>query len=92
MGSTEINVSTYLPGETGPDHNSLSEASDVSLRRAGAARRACQLVLFHVVPGALHIDLFLRCELGADLIEGCRTGFAVFPKPGFKSLFEIRTS
>jgi len=62
-----------------------------SLGRAGAVQGACQLVLFHVVPGALHINLFLSCELGADLIEGRRTGFVVFAKPEFKSLFEIRT-
>lgn len=55
------------------------------------ARGACQLVLFHVVPGALHINLFLRCEFGAHSIEGRRTSFAVFAKPEFKSLFEIRT-
>jgi hypothetical protein len=73
------------------DHNSLSEISDVSLRRTGVAREAGQLMLFHGVPGALHVNLFLRCKLGADLIERCRTGFAVFPKPEFKSLFEIRT-
>jgi hypothetical protein len=87
---THLNTRPYLAGMTGGTTlNSLSEASGVSLRSAIGCKRAYLLVIFQVIPGALHTDVLLGCKLCAHLIIGSGTSFDVLAAPGFKSLFQI---
>jgi hypothetical protein len=52
-------------------------------------RSAYQAVLFQVVPGALHIDVFVGRKLRADPIIYSGTGLDVLATPGFKNLFQV---
>ena len=60
----------------------------VSGGRRLSGKTAYHLVLFQVVPGGLHIDVFTGRKLRADPIIRCGTGFDVLAGPRFKSLFQ----
>ena len=50
---------------------------------------ANQLVLFQVGPGALHLDILIRCKLRANAIIRSRTGVDVCAVARLKSSFQV---
>src|SRR3954468_13512282 len=62
----------------------------VSFRLPYCSRmRTDQLVFFPVIPGAFHVDVLTRCELGAHQVERRGASAEVFAGSKLKNLFQV---